>query len=148
MSQNSNSHHNHHCCHRCGKMQPCGCHENRQSESKFDETVAVNGRQAEAAANTPDTEKAELSLAQAIAAVQKHGYSDLSAIAREEGRYKVSTTDAEIYVDAETGNIVGENDDDETPFSKDEAVARIEAQAPADKSKISDKENAGTSIQE
>jgi len=133
-------------------MQPCGCHENRQSESKFDETVAVNGRQAEAAANTPNTEKAELSLAQAIAAVQKHGYSDLSAIVREEGRYKISTTDAaaavEIYVDAKTGNIVSENEDDETPFSKDEAVAQIEAQAPADSSEISDKENARTSIQE
>ena len=149
MSQNSNCHHKHHCCRRCGKMQPCSCRENRQSDSKSDASAAANQPPVEGAANGPTTEKAELSLALMITEVEEQEYRDLSAITREGDRYRILARNAnganvEIYVDAKTGHIVKEDNEVKKLLSSDKIIAQLEEQASVGSSIFEREESATT----
>lgn len=81
-------------------------------------------------AEEPATQKTELSMEQVIAKLKEQGYSDISEIEREGGRYCVEARDAEgkeveIHVDAKTGEIVK---NDKADLSKDEVIAKLKEQ--------------------
>lgn len=114
---------------------------NGQSETQANAPVTVIAQASQAPANEPAAEKTELSMEQVIAKVKEQGYSDISEIEREDGRYCVEARDAEgkkveIYVDAKTGEIVEKGKNDKADLSKDEVIAKLKEQGYPEVSKI------------
>ena len=95
----------------------------------------------------PAAEKTELSMGQVIAKLKEQEYADITEIEREDGRYCVDARDAdgkkvELYVDAKTGEITKEDEEDEgdgvdkADLSKDEVIAKLKEQGYPEVSKI------------
>lgn len=112
-----------------------------QSEIQANAHVAVIAQASQTPANEPAAEKTELTMEQVIAKVKEQGYSDISEIEREDGRYCVEARDpggkkVEIYVDAKTGEIVEKDKGDKADLSKDEVIAKLKEQGYPEVSKI------------
>lgn len=110
-----------------------------QAQSNAPATMMAQADQTPAAESS--AEKTELSMEQVIAKVKEQGYSDISEIEREDGRYCVEARDAEgkkveIYVDAKTGEIVKKDKGDKADLSKDEVIAKLKEQGYPEVSKI------------
>lgn len=114
---------------------------NAQSGILANEPATVMAQATQTPAEEPAAEKTELSIEQVIAKVKEQGYSDISEIEREDGRYCVEARDAEgkrveIYVDAKTGEIVEKDKNDKADLSKDEVIAKLKEQGYPEVSKI------------
>lgn len=114
---------------------------NAQGETQANAPATVMAQASQAPAADSPAEKTELTMEQVIAKVKEQGYSDISEIEREDGRYCVEARDAEgkrveIYVDAKTGEIVEKGKSDKADLSKDEVIAKLKEQGYPEVSKI------------
>ena len=87
------------------------------------------------------TEKTQLSIEQIIAKVKEQGYSDISDIDREDGRYSVEARDpggkeVEFFVEAKTGEIVKKMREAKDSLSREEVIAKLKEKGFSDVSKI------------